>query len=319
MADYGTFKYGGATYPLPSSTANQLLLDADPSLYYVLDYFQSVLNTHMSARLLAECAKSPVIAAVTSAVMAVCPYDPTPFLQEQQFRFPLLAVYRKKDKYIWKTIGVWDDASEWCVDYILPPVTGGQMERINPILRSTGVILRNRIETKMDPSYQAGIDIWAKANLEEITLDEASYGGFAGTGNQMFPAWRGKLIVKECDSFVGVDASLQVFAGTDNETDIIATLPADGTLSINFQNTVGAGVVISPLNVTVIRSTSTTFTATGGSLSGVVFTLLSNNSGGSINSSTGVYTAGPTFGVWDVVGVQDSVSHGITNALIQVI
>lgn len=216
MADYSQFKYGGANFPLTTSTANSLLQDADPSLYYVLDYFASVINTHLSERLLVETQRAPAIPAITAAVAAVVPYDPTPYLQEQNFRFPLLAIHRVKEKNIWKAVGIMDDESEWAVDYILPPLTGGQMERVSPILRSVGRVLVNRIENKMDPSYRDGADVWALANLEEIWLEEASYGGFVAGSNLMFPAFRGKLRVKECDIVESVITQPIAGSATDN-------------------------------------------------------------------------------------------------------
>ncbi len=224
--EFGQFKYGGASYPLPTSTVDPLLKNADPSLYYVLDYFRSVLTKYMGDRLIAETLLPPAITAIQSPIQAVLPYDPTPFMQEQQMKFPLLAVYRKKDKFNWHTIAYHDDVSEWCVDYILPPLTSGQMERVAPILRTIGAILQNRIENMYDPFYQSGLLVWEAAGLEEIKLEEASYGNFPA-GNLFFPAWRGKLMVKETNSFDAADAGLGPLAGIDLEEDAAGspTLP----------------------------------------------------------------------------------------------
>ena len=92
MADFGTFQYGGTAYPLTASTANSLLRDADPSLYYALDYFAAMITQHVGARLIAESAgfSSPI----TAAVVQVAPMDPAPYLLQQQFKFPLLSVSR---------------------------------------------------------------------------------------------------------------------------------------------------------------------------------------------------------------------------------
>ncbi len=226
MADYDQFKHGAVPYPLTASTSNSLLKDADPALYYAMDFFANVLTTYLAPRLLAEASKSPPITAITAMVAAVLPMDPTPFLLEQQFKFPLLAVYRKKEKFVWKANGVVSDAGEWGVDYILPPMTGGQMERISPILRSVGQVISNRIENCMDPAYENGLAVWSVAGLEEIWLEEASYGGFAGTGNLVFPAWRAKLTVKEADTYSGTGsgfAGLLDLDGIDNETDLVDT------------------------------------------------------------------------------------------------
>lgn len=209
MADYSTFRHGGTTYPLPATVNNTLLQDADPALFYTLDYFTSVIGTMLGARFQKEIARTPAMTGVTSPIVTVVPYDPTPWLQESQFRFPLLSVFRKKDKWTWKTIGVHEDAGEWEVDYILPPVTAGQMERMAPFLHSVGVILNDRIENVFDPSYRSGAHVWELAGISEIKLDEASYGGWQAAGGLYYPTWKGKLIVKEVDPFTGQYSNLQ--------------------------------------------------------------------------------------------------------------
>ncbi len=319
MTDYDTFGRGGVTYPIPVSITNTLLKDADPAIYYTLDYFQSVLNTYMRPRLLTEIARSPAITSITTAVSAVVPLDPVPYLQEQHFKFPLLAVYRKKETFREKSVALFEDDAEWAVDYILPPVTGGQLERLAPFLRAAGQILFNRIENMMDPAYSNGAAVWDLAGISKIELVEASYGGYAGTGGLFFPAWRGKLMVKQIDSPTVAEAGLVDLQGIDNEIDEEGILPADGTTEVLVLQAVGAGVTIDPLTAVVIRGATQTFTAEGGSGATVVFSLLSNNSGGSINAATGVYTAGATPNVYDIVNVRDSYSRAFVNAVVQVI
>ncbi len=239
MTDYDQFSHGGAKYPLPESTASPLLKDADPALYYTIDFFQNVLNTYLSKRLLAEAAKSPPIVAITAAVASVLPLDPTPYLQEQQFKFPLLSVYRKSEKFSWLALSTMADDSEWCVDFILPPITGGQAERIQPILRSVGQILLNRIENVMDPLYAGGANVWTLAGIAKIELTDASYGSFTGMGGLVFPAWRGKLTVKEVDG-TGTGSTndgLEDLTGIDNQEFIEGVLPADGTTEVDLVDT----------------------------------------------------------------------------------
>ena len=219
MADFGLFQTGAAGYPLTSSTTNSLLRDADPALFYVLDYFQSVLTTYVQPRLLAEVARTPVIANIAGVVAQFLPLDPAPFLQEQQVRFPLLAVYRVKEKYTGKSVTWNDDVSMWKVAYVLPPLTGAQRERILPTLRAVAKTLQNRIENMFDPSYASGVSPWALANIEAIQLMEGEYGDWQGAGNLSFPSWIGTLEVKERDieaatqwanSFTGVDAEIDL-------------------------------------------------------------------------------------------------------------
>jgi hypothetical protein len=67
---------------------------------------------------------------------------------------------------------------------------------------------------------------------------------------------------------------------------------------------VGAALVISPTTSTVPPGGGQTFAASGGGGT-YTYSIHTNNSGGSINSSTGAYTAGHTGGVTDVVRVTD--------------
>lgn len=220
MVDYAQFQTGASSYPLTTSTTNSLLKDADPALFYVIDFFASVITTYVGPRLLAEAANAPAIAGITSAVMQVLPMDPGELLQEQQLKFPLLAVYRQKDVYQWKSASWNDDASTWRVVYVLPPLTGGQRERVLPALRAVAKTLQNRIENQQDPAYQSGASPWALANLESIELVSGEYGAFAGTGNLRFPAWTGTLMVKERD----IEAANQwtnTFTGIDAEIDLV--------------------------------------------------------------------------------------------------
>jgi hypothetical protein len=76
-------------------------------------------------------------------------------------------------------------------------------------------------------------------------------------------------------------------------------------------------LVISPSSTTIDGGNQVTFTATGGQ-AGYTFSISQNNSGGSINSTTGVYTAGLTGGVNDTVIVTDSIGT-ISQATISVI
>ncbi len=76
--------------------------------------------------------------------------------------------------------------------------------------------------------------------------------------------------------------------------------------------TVLAPVVITPATARVPHNKSRTFTASGGSGTGYAWSLSTNASGGSINPATGVYTAGATRNVTDVVRVQDSLGNSAT-------
>jgi hypothetical protein len=86
-----------------------------------------------------------------------------------------------------------------------------------------------------------------------------------------------------------------------------------GTTTVN----VGANLSISPASPSVHFDSTQAFTGVGGSGTGLVWSLSVNNSGGSINVSTGLYTAGPTFGVSDTVHVIDSLGN-VANTTVSV-
>lgn len=219
MADYQSWNYGGATYPLASATTNSLLQDADPALYYSIAYFQSVLSTYLNARIVAECAKSPAITQIASVVNSVVPYDPAAYLTERQTGFPMLAVYRTRDlKFEDRTIGYPHRVGEWMIQYVLPPLNAGQMERVGSILKAVGDVLHDRIETIFDPSFLAGAQVWKLAGIESIVLLSADFGRYEAGGDLTFPCWKAKLEVKER---ISANAStLALFTGADVATDL---------------------------------------------------------------------------------------------------
>lgn len=233
MADYDSFQYGGITFPLTVSTANPLLKDADPALYYALAYFQSVLTTHMGARLLAQCATGPVVVDIKAAVAQVCPYNPDPYLTETQFKYPLLAIYRNKAEDEDVTVTWPHEVQEWTVQYILPPLNSGQMERISPILSVIPKILQNRIENKFDPAFLSGADVWALAGVEAVKLVGGVWSRYEAAGNLVFPCWTGRMVVKErvmpLPQTFSPPEGFQALTGIDNEEDLVDNINPDLT------------------------------------------------------------------------------------------
>ena len=76
-------------------------------------------------------------------------------------------------------------------------------------------------------------------------------------------------------------------------------------------------VVLSPQFLSIPRGNTQQFSVAGGSQTGYTYSIVTNVSGGSINSSTGLYTAGSTVGV-DKVQVSDSFGN-LSNTLVSVI
>lgn len=229
MADYSQFREGGAQFPLVSSTSAALLFDADPAVYYLLDYLTTVLNTHLGARFAAELGRAPAMALpqvngqAAGVVAMAMPYDPTPYLTQEQIGFPLLAVYRKSEKYARKRYSWMSREAEIGVTYVLPPLTGAQAERLRPLLGAVGQVIDNRIENMFDPSYQGGLTVWATANIEEISLASAQYGDFAGS-NLSFPAWNATIRLVE--RTMPLDSQFGTLAGLDTAIDLMSPVDA---------------------------------------------------------------------------------------------
>ncbi len=114
-----------------------------------------------------------------------------------------------------------------------------------------------------------------------------------------------------------IDSSGHYIAGaTGGVTDAIQAIDSLGNTGACII-TVGPNLSISPASVTKAPRASQTFSHAGGSGTGIVFSFVTNNSGGSLNTSTGAYTAGATGSVTDTVRVTDDLGN-TANATITV-
>ena len=244
MSDGGTFNYGGLTFPLVVDGSNTLLQDADPVVFWALQFYASVLTTHMGARLMLEASGSK--APITAPVAYTTPLDPVPWLLEEHFQFPLLALYRISGKNSYRTVNWSHQTTKLGIAYVLPPLTAGQAEAIAPILSTIPLIIANRTEQGFDPAFQSGAKVWsgAFAGLEDIAAPvEGTFGMFPGLNDLAFPAWTGTITVNErqmretdFSKLVAVDAAIDLpTAGqttiadfVDFKTDVAKTGPATG-------------------------------------------------------------------------------------------
>ncbi len=98
---------------------------------------------------------------------------------------------------------------------------------------------------------------------------------------------------------------------TGSVTDVIQVTDSLGGTATSSV-TVSAGVLISLGTPSTAPKGSISCGASGGSGVGFTWSLATNNSGGSIDATTGAYTAGPTGNVIDVVQVTDSLGNTAT-------
>jgi hypothetical protein len=82
-------------------------------------------------------------------------------------------------------------------------------------------------------------------------------------------------------------------------------------LQVSSPNIIILPMQLSPLTSTVTHGSSETFSTLGG-YGAYTYSILTNNSSGSINSVTGLYTAGATHPVTDTVEVTDALSNTAT-------
>ncbi len=99
--------------------------------------------------------------------------------------------------------------------------------------------------------------------------------------------------------------------------DVVDTIDVEDSLGFTATTTINVGpeVSITPEDPTFLFGTTHVLVAAGGSGTGYVWSLIINNSGATIDSGTGEYTAGATYGVSDTVQVVDDLGNTATTVI----
>lgn len=235
---YTQFRVGAVTQPISTTSGNDILLDADPALYYYLDFWTYVIRTYPGPRLLQAAAAAGV--SIASAVAQKYPYDPTPFLKENQFEFPLLCAFRRRGMTGRETSGWSHDRGLFELVYSLPPLTAGQARQLLPLLNAVAQAIRYKTTQSFDPGYTppggslgqaiatptGGLSGCEAAGFGDPYRDPAEhveYGNLEGVGNQLFPTLRMSGYLVERDFYVSDGNTL---TGVDVTVDLVAP---DGT------------------------------------------------------------------------------------------
>lgn len=184
VTDYNQFQVGAVVQPISTLSSNSLLRDADPALFFALDFLTYVINTYPGPRLvqalLAAGIKMLNGAFATSAVGQAYPYEPLPEQLESQFQFPLLALYRKDVRTEWLTVGYEHDISSLEMLYVLPPLDAAATERIIPIFNAISQAVRRKFTDAWDPGYAppggAVGDQWTSTKY--ASLEEGGFGEY---------------------------------------------------------------------------------------------------------------------------------------------
>lgn len=284
--DYGAFANAGATYPLDPASAQTLLRDADPAIFFALDFFSFLITHYVGDRLIAAAKGANFASSIPAAVVQRYPWDPDLELVGNQFKFPLLSIARRVSTHKRKTIGWEDDRSTFDLLYALPPLMGGQAEAVLPILRAVSVVLRHGTTQSFDPAYappggNLGDSPWAVpfAGVEEFGFDSSTYGTMPGTGTLKFPAliMSGYIVERDFrlpgDAFAGgditaalggVDGPVMAQQATQQAPTITSVSPATGASAggtvVTITGTLflpGATVLFGSLHVLATVTTTT--------------------------------------------------------------
>lgn len=235
MPEAQNFYYGGVDFPLTSSTANSLLRDADPAVFYALEFFAQIITTHLGDRLLAEAAAAGATD-ITVAVAESMPIDPQQFLTEEHFRFPLLALNRESTSYKYLTkrrLAI----HKLKLSYVLPPLKASQAERLLPILHAVGLLIDQKAAQGKDPAYTpstptgtAGEFVWSgtRAGIAKVDVKESTVGAYQISNDLFFPAIVTSLEMWEIADSDSNDGQYQTFDGAD--IDINLRQESDGTI-----------------------------------------------------------------------------------------
>ena len=198
MAQYSGFQVGNFVGPLTASTSNSLLQDADPALYYTLDYFKTMIQTYMGARFDAEMTRVGLTEYVGQASSTALPYDPIPFLQSSGVKPPFLALFPVSDRPEERTRHWYHVIQTWRFLYVLPSMDSAQYAQLYSLLRAVGKVVQDRLENTLDPAWQSGTPFAQLGGISEIRMDEVDYGSIERLEtNLFFPALTATLTVKE--------------------------------------------------------------------------------------------------------------------------
>jgi uncharacterized protein (TIGR03382 family) len=125
-----------------------------------------------------------------------------------------------------------------------------------------------------------------------------------GSGN----GYTWALVTNASGGTINASTGAYTAGATGSVTDVVKV--TDSLSNTTTRNvSVTAGVSISPASASASPGGGVAFSASGGSGSGFSWAMATSASGGSINASTGAYTAGSTGNVTDVVRATDSLGN----------
>ena len=140
--------------------------------------------------------------------------------------------------------------------------------------------------------------------------DDISFSHTGGEGPYTF-----SMLANNSGATLDVQTGAYVAGSTGSVVDTIVVTDKAGATATAMV-TVNAALAISPSSKTVAAADRILFSETGG-VGPFTYSISTNHSGGSIDASTGAYTAGATGGVIDTIRVTDSLAN-ISSATVTV-
>ncbi len=166
-----------------------------------------------------------------------------------------------------------------------------------------------RVTDSLGNGATVNVTVTAAASISPLTPSVAPRGsrlftasGGSGTGY----TW--SLPTNNSGGSINPTSGAYTAGPTPSTTDTVRVTDSLGNVASTVV-TVTAGVSISPAAPTLPPRQSQTFTASGGSGTGFTWAMVTSNSGGSIGAASGIYTAGSTGSVSDVIQVTDSLGN----------
>lgn len=225
MSDYGIFKFGGVTYPVPATPFVQSRTALSPVISAALLFYKAMLETHLGAYFAAMVTDAEVTNLSSTIVTEMVGYDPTQYLKEGQYKFPLMALHRTEIEISDHTVAWYKSASTFVFLYVLPPLTVAQANRIVHILEGVRAVIVDRTIQGYDPAYQSGAEVWTACGVMSIGVKSARIGQIRDLQtNLFFPALEMTI---ECEEREQTNPGLDDLSGVDTTLDVSNGTPED--------------------------------------------------------------------------------------------
>lgn len=272
------FGFNSSVFP---AITGSTLASLDPATQTILRYFSGILQINLGT----DFATDAVACGFTNAhmnfvrdgymVASAVSFPVAPTLQAQDYKFPLLSVYRLKRTFEQHSSMKVVIKSDYVINYILPPLSVFQYNTLYKYLQAVSDTLVQRTWQGYDPAYNGGEQVWKTANIAYATLEGDEYGSFLGQdGKTEFPSIRLNMSVMEESQFVesNYNSMTNAFIEVDHYDGYNLSIPvsniADGYANPNLSLTtisVSSGSVLGGTMVQITGSGFENVIASGGS------------------------------------------------------